>query len=108
MPRFVCSNSLSGINGTLARGGKEHLFHQNDHGGSSTIPRKLSDGREKETTHLFESNRKFSSNTSLKPYRSKRETETLIDEAYNNNNYVVRYVKYANGDSYTLGEFNLL
>ena len=79
----------------MGRGGKEHLYHQNDHSGNSTIPRKILDGREKDTTHLFESNRKFNSNTNLKPYRSKRETETLTDEAFNNSNYFVRYV-YAN------------
>ena len=89
----TCSNSLSGINSALGRGGKEHLFHQNDHIGNSTIQRKISDVREKDTTHLFETNRKFITNTNVKPYRPKRDAETLPDESYDKSNYFIRYGK---------------
>ena len=89
---YSFSNSLSGTHGTLGRGSKERRFLKNDQTGSSTIQRKILDGREKDTTHIFETNRKYSpTTTSVQPFRTTRSTDTLTDEGYNTINTTIRY-----------------
>ena len=87
---------MSGTHGTIGRGSKERRFLKNDQTGSSILQRKLLDGREKDTTHIFETSRKYSPTTSssIQPFRtSNRETsDTLTDEGYNTINTTIRYV----------------
>ena len=89
---YLYSNSLSGTHGTIGRGSKERRFLKNDQTGSSAIQRKILDGREKETNHVFEALRKYSpTTTNIQPFRSSRETDTLTDEGYNTINTTLRY-----------------
>ena len=84
---FWYSNSLSGTNGTIGRGSKERRFIKNDHGGSSTIQRKILDGRDKD---LYDPTRKYSPTANLQQFRANKDSDNLTDEGYNTINTTIR------------------
>ena len=84
---FWYSNSLSGTNGTIGRGSKERRFIKNDHGGSSTIQRKILDGRDKD---LYDPTRKYSPTANLQQFRANKDSDNMTDEGYNTINTTIR------------------